>query len=198
MSDEAWRQLAIIIVAAIGAFTSALSAYWSKGAKTQSTNNSDELEKVKQQVNGHLDARIAEARRQQDPQILIIDDDSNDLLLSRITLEGFGCQVFETNSLGTAKALICSRRGSARGLPFDIIFLDLRIPGSEIKDYLEMFKQEAPRVAVVILTGHPEAPELKDALATPRMVLVKPLRDTDVKYLLDLLQVPYYKHPLTV
>ena len=209
MTDAFWHDAFIFlgavvvglpgIIAACYAAKSNTSAKEAKveatAAKMQSKANSTQMDEIHDKVNGGLEKAVREARKQRDPQVLLIDDDANDLLLARVPLEAYGCDVMQCKSLEVSKALILSRIGSPRGLPFDFILLDLKIPGSDTKEFLELFDEIAPKVPVVILTGYPNDPRLKEVLNVPRMWLTKPLTEHAVKSLLEYLQIPYYKHP---
>lgn len=86
------------------------------------------------------------------PSALIVEDDSNDLLLLGHYLNKLGLKVTSAGTVEQAKALLVQRVGSD---PFRIAFVDYNMQGSigNGSDILRSCRQICPRLPVVMLTG---------------------------------------------
>lgn len=162
----------------------------------QSKRNSEQLDEIHEKVNGGVEERVRaakeEGRRTLPPQVLIVDDEKEDLALARHCCREFGCDVFEAVSGEMAKTLMLSRLGAARGLPFDLIFVDMKIPGDDGVRILEELTQIAPRLPLVILTGNPDGEDVKRACSeVSRHIVAKPLKRSHLQSLFDQNGIPY-------
>lgn len=100
-------------------------------------------------------ARELQAR----PQVLVIEDNRDDVFLIQHALENQGCEVLvEHDGICAAKMF-----ENCRHEPFDIIFLDLKLPGKNGVEVLKAAHDFMPRTPVVVITGFPESPMVHDA-----------------------------------
>ena len=80
-------------------------------------------------------------------RILVVDDEVElvDALVERLNLRGFDAHG-ETHGREALDRLIAT--------PFDVVLLDVRMPGVGGLDVIEVIKSRLPHVQVVMLTGH--------------------------------------------
>jgi len=80
-------------------------------------------------------------------QLLIVDDEVRFLqtLTQRLTLRGF-----EVTAASNGVAALDAARSSR----FDVALVDLKMPGMDGEQVLELLKQRDPFTEVIILTGH--------------------------------------------
>jgi DNA-binding NtrC family response regulator len=81
------------------------------------------------------------------PRVLLVDDEER----FRVTLaKMLAAQGLEVASLGSGPAALAELRRQ----PYDVVLLDLRMPGMDGIATLAEIKREHPDVEVIILTGH--------------------------------------------
>jgi len=90
-------------------------------------------------------------------KILVVDDDEVVRLSHQRSLAGAHYQVVAV--WNGAEALAAMERQ-----PFDVILLDLRMPGIDGMSVLRMIKQRWPETEVVIITGYPSLETVKEAV----------------------------------
>lgn len=102
-------------------------------------------------------------------RILIVEDDAS--LRDLLVLEMTGEPAFDLTSVGDGtQALELLRKG-----PFDLVVLDLQLPGVSGVDVLAHLQSEAPGTDVVVLTGlAPDDPLVVSALERVDHLLEKP------------------------
>src|SRR5262245_12458335 len=91
------------------------------------------------------------------PRVLVVDDEPNVRLVFRRTLETDGYRVDEAED-GEAALGLLDRQ------PFDIILLDLRMPGVGGMELLRCLRDEGVDVPVVIVTAHGTIPDAVEAM----------------------------------
>ena len=107
-------------------------------------------------------------------RILIVDDDEGVRQSYLRSLEGISRNV-EAASDGT-EALQTMER-----YPFDVVLLDLRMPGLDGLSVLRTIKQKWPDSEVVIITGYPTVDSAKEAVRLGAFDYVaKPVGPQDV------------------
>jgi excisionase family DNA binding protein len=106
--------------------------------------------------------------------ILVVDDEEVVRLLFKTILGEAGHDV---TTVGTA----------AKGLEvvkeedFDLVFLDLKMPGMDGAELFRQIKQLKPKLPVVIITGYPDSEIMARALAHgPFGVMNKPFGEADI------------------
>ena len=106
--------------------------------------------------------------------ILVIDDEPTICSLIKMTLEDQGHRVLTTESPSEGLELVKQQ-------DFDLIFLDLKMPGM---DGAEVFRQIGilkPSLPVIIITGYPDSDVMSRALAHgPFGVMNKPFGESDI------------------
>jgi CheY-like chemotaxis protein len=90
-------------------------------------------------------------------KILVVDDDEVVRLAHQRSLAGAHYQVVAV--WNGAEALAAMERQ-----PFDVILLDLRMPGMDGLSVLRMIKQRWPETEIVIVTGYPSLETVKEAV----------------------------------
>lgn len=80
-------------------------------------------------------------------QVLVIDDEPRIRNSLTVCLEGEGCEVTEASNCEDALSEI-------RGYSYDLVFLDLRLPGTSGMDFLPELLDEQPHLEVLVITAH--------------------------------------------
>jgi excisionase family DNA binding protein len=106
--------------------------------------------------------------------ILVVDDERVIRVLIQEILQEMGHNV---TAVGTGhEALDWVQRTH-----FDMIFLDLKMPGMDGAELFRRIKAMKPRLPVVIITGYPESELMSRALAHgPFAVMNKPFDESDI------------------
>jgi DNA-binding NtrC family response regulator len=89
--------------------------------------------------------------------VLVVDDDETVRLSYLRSLVGTGCNV-EAVSDGNNALREMERH------PFDVVMLDLRLPGMDGMSVLRTIKENWPESEVVVITGYPSIATAKDAV----------------------------------
>ena len=106
--------------------------------------------------------------------VLVVDDDETVRLSYLRSLRGTECDV-EAVADGDAAVREMERRR------FDVVMLDLRLPGTQGMSVLKTIKQRWPESEVVIITGYPTVETAKDAVRLGAYdYLAKPVGPADV------------------
>lgn len=82
-----------------------------------------------------------------EPNVLIVDDEKRfaTMLSKRLSLRGYSCEVVFDGESGLEML---------NKQPFNVVVLDLRLPGLSGEEVLERIKMKHPDLPVIILTGH--------------------------------------------
>lgn len=106
--------------------------------------------------------------------ILIVDDE----------------EVVRLSHLRSLEAVDCNARAAEDGMaainvmeqhPFDVVLLDLRMPGLDGMDVLKTIKQRWPDSEVIVITGYPSIETAKEAVRLGAFnYLTKPLGPDEV------------------
>lgn len=105
-------------------------------------------------------------------QVLVVDDDQEI------------CYMFQ-RLLGGPQAVMVARDGyealeRIQSEPYDLIFLDVRLPGMDGVQTLEEIKRLQPDAIVVMMSGYPVEEEIKRAMALGAQDFIsKPFEDID-------------------
>ncbi len=106
--------------------------------------------------------------------ILVVDDEETTRLLFKETLEEFGHRVT------TAEAAL-EGLGLVKKQDFDLVFLDLKMPGMNGAEFLSQIRTIKPKLPVTIITGYPHNEIMSRALAeSPLGVMNKPFDESDI------------------
>jgi DNA-binding NtrC family response regulator len=107
--------------------------------------------------------------------VLVVDDESVMRSLVRRTLEAEDFHVEEAKDGASALALI-----QARNEPFDLVLTDLSMPGIDGRQLSETLAQYRPSVAVLCMSGNPDAVPHIGPMDTPVRVMLKPFTAEDL------------------
>lgn len=106
--------------------------------------------------------------------VLVIDDENSVQLLIKKTLEELGHKVTAVGNAEEGLELV-------KQADFDLIFLDLKMPGMDGAELFRQIKKIKPKVSVAIITGYPDSEILSRALAQgPLGVMKKPFGESDI------------------
>src|SRR5216110_342857 len=103
-----------------------------------------------------LDDRL-ETLDQAKPRVLVVDDDPLTRSLLSLALQAHAFEVIPAGDAGTALEQVRSEAP-------EIVILDLRLPGLDGMEALRRFKEIAPELPVVILTGYGDVPSAVEAM----------------------------------
>ncbi|MFC1943433.1 response regulator [Chloroflexota bacterium] len=107
-------------------------------------------------------------------RILVIDDDELIISFFKETLEEGGHTVVTAASAARGIAYIVQRE-------FDLIFLDLKMPGTDGAEILREMKSLKRKLPVVIITGYPDSEMMDRAMKQgPLGIMLKPFDDSDI------------------
>jgi excisionase family DNA binding protein len=106
--------------------------------------------------------------------ILVVDDEELIRALFEETLGELGHKVVAVGSGSKALEL-------AKQTDFDLVFVDLKMPGMDGAEFLRQLKLVKPKAMVTIITGYPGSDIMVRALAQgPFGVMSKPFSDSDI------------------
>lgn len=107
--------------------------------------------------------------------VLVVDDETVMRSLVRRTLEVEDFRVEEAKDGESALALIQERKN-----PFDLVLTDLSMPGIDGRQLSETLAQYRPSLAVLCMSGNPDAVPRISASDTPVRVMIKPFTPEDL------------------
>ena len=112
--------------------------------------------------------------------VLVVDDDQTIRDILQTVIEKQGYTVLTADSGESALKEIDKRH-------FDLVFLDLRMPGMSGIDVLDAVKEKAKDIVIVIVTGHADEPIALTAMSKGPLLLVrKPFRERDIIEVLNI------------
>jgi DNA-binding response OmpR family regulator len=109
--------------------------------------------------------------------VLVVDDEASVRQLLRRTLETEGFHVHEAPDGESALKLI-----QARAEPFDLVLTDLSMPRIDGRQVSETVRRYRPSVAVLCMSGDPDAVPYIESSDTPVRVLLKPFTADDLNH----------------
>jgi len=121
-----------------------------------------------------LDDWLAKQATVVEGTVLVVDDDPEicEILREVITRKGFKVTTTESGELALKEM---------EKQHFDLIFLDLVLPGMSGVDALAAIKEKDKKAVVVIVTGHGDDPIALDAMSLgPLFLIRKPFRTSDI------------------
>lgn len=107
--------------------------------------------------------------------VLVVDNEQITRRLVRRTLEAEGFQVEEAESGEAALALIQKREPA-----YDLVLTDLSMPGIDGRQLSETLARYRPDVAVLCMSGNPDAVPHVGPSDTPVRVMLKPFTADDL------------------
>ena len=106
--------------------------------------------------------------------ILIIDDETVVRILFKETLEEAGHRVITAGTGSEGLELVKQH-------DFDLVFLDLKMPGMDGAELFHQIRTITPTLAVTIITGYPDSNMMALALAEgPFGIMNKPFGEADI------------------
>lgn len=121
-----------------------------------------------------IDGWLRQSSNGNKKRILVIDDEEMMLDIFKETLEEAG-HIVQTASNGT-EGIACVTR-----LDFDLIFLDLKLPGIDGAETLREMRNVKKKLPVIIITGYPDSELMEQAIKQgPLAVISKPFNDIDI------------------
>ena len=106
---------------------------------------------------------------EQPKRILIVEDDAS--LRDLLVLEMTGEPAFHLTSVGDGTQAL----ELVQEAPFDLVVLDLQLPGASGLDILTSIQRDSPGTEVIVLTGlAPDDPRVVEALRRVEHLLEKP------------------------
>jgi CheY-like chemotaxis protein len=114
------------------------------------------------------------------PKILLVDDDDNDIFLTRRSLEGKNCAVVAATSVAEALKQIATQR-------FDVLITDLHMPeAGDGFTVVTAMRRSQPEVLTLVVSGYPDVQKAMAAiLLQADEVLVKPFDVEQLAKLID-------------
>ncbi len=131
------------------------------------------------------------SEKERDFNVLVVDDDEDVGYLFERLLGGPQEVTVATDGYDALE--------KAKGKKFDLIFIDVRLPGMDGVETLKRLKEVAPDAVVIMMSGHEVSDEVREAFsAGAQDFLAKPFRD--VSEIMTIEQVARYLslHELTV
>ena len=108
-----------------------------------------------------------------DARVLIAEDDDALREMMTIQLLEEGCEVTQASDGDEALATIRDHDGSAGG-PFDLVVLDVRMPGISGLDVVRRLRAASWTTPVLFVTAYPDTALIHDAKRLGAAVLAKP------------------------
>lgn len=118
--------------------------------------------------------------------ILVVDDVEQIRSFLRVILLKMGFVKIETSS---SSQDVTDR---LRRKKYDLIFLDINLPGTSGLELLGLIKQKYPKTKVIMCTGNHTEQNVKEAIAFGAIgFLAKPILPAAITKLFDKLNIPY-------
>ena len=107
-------------------------------------------------------------------RILVIDDDEPIRSLFKEVLEGQGHVIATAGTSAKGLAYVMQQ-------DFDLIFLDLKMPGTDGAELLREMRRAKGKIPVVIITGYPDSEMMDRTMKQgPLGIMLKPFDDSDI------------------
>ena len=121
-----------------------------------------------------IDTWLRQSSTEAEARILVIDDDETICSLFKDTLEDAGYKVTAVTDSYEGLELV-------KNEDYDLVFLDLKMPGLDGAELLGQIRAVKPEMPVTVVTGYPESDLMMKALNYgPLGVMKKPFKGSDV------------------
>jgi excisionase family DNA binding protein len=121
-----------------------------------------------------IDTWLRQSSTEAEARILVIDDDETICSLFKDTLEDAGYKVTAVTNSYEGLELV-------KNEDYDLVFLDLKMPGLDGAELLGQIRAVKPEMPVTVVTGYPESDLMMKALNYgPLGVMKKPFKGSDV------------------
>lgn len=112
-------------------------------------------------------------------RVLVVDDERNERLNFRITLETEGYEIFEASSAQQALELLADHS-------FALAILDMRMPGMDGFELLARIRESGIRVPAMMVTAYGDVPHAVKAMRLGAIdFLQKPIRPNDFRQIVS-------------
>jgi excisionase family DNA binding protein len=126
-----------------------------------------------------IDDWLRQASAEKAANILVIDDDETICYLFKDALEYTGHSVITVSESSKGLELVKNRN-------FDLVFLDLKMPGIDGAELFIQIKTTNPKLPVTIITGYQDSDLMMNALTYgPLGVMSKPFSSSDILAAVD-------------
>lgn len=123
---------------------------------------------------GSIDAWLHHTSLKIKASVLVIDDEEVVRALFRDTIEELGHRVSLAENSAEGLKL-------AKEQDFDLVFLDLKMPGMDGAELFRQIRRIKPGLPVAIITGYPDSDMMARALSqSPFGVMKKPFGESDI------------------
>jgi excisionase family DNA binding protein len=121
-----------------------------------------------------IDTWLRQSSTEAEARILVIDDDETICSLFKDTLDDAGYKVTAVTDSYEGLELV-------KNEDYDLVFLDLKMPGLDGAELLGQIRAVKPEMPVTVVTGYPESDLMMRALNYgPLGVMKKPFKGSDV------------------
>ena len=121
-----------------------------------------------------IDTWLRQSSTEAEARILVIDDDETICSLFKDTLDDAGYKVTAVTNSYEGLELV-------KNEDYDLVFLDLKMPGLDGAELLGQIRAVKPEMPVTVVTGYPESDLMMRALNYgPLGVMKKPFKGSDV------------------
>jgi len=122
-------------------------------------------------------------------RVLLVDDELDFLEVMEERLKNRGMEVTTSSNAEDALKQVASE-------PFDAVILDLKMPGIDGLETLNLIKEQRPEVQVILLTGHATVEKGVEAIKRGAMEFVE--KPADLEFLTEKIESAREKKMLIV
>lgn len=113
-------------------------------------------------------------RLNENPTVLVVEDDPLDMQIATMALESIQCRVIKATDGEAAIRMLTA-------FHFNLVFLDLKMPGRNGIDVLKQIRKVSIKLPVVVMTHATYSPLIEEAAKLGYIGLIeKPLNQNDV------------------
>ncbi len=106
-------------------------------------------------------------------RVLLVDDELDFLEVMKERMENRGLEVSTSSTAEDALKQVAAE-------PFDVVILDLKMPGIDGLEALNLIKEQRPEIQVILLTGHATVEKGVEAIKRGAMEFVEKPADLEL------------------